>query len=45
MFSMVELGVEHPNTKGSLIGGRWGVFMKLLSITVKTQWREDKIKH
>lgn len=47
MFSMVELGVEHPNTKGSFIGGRWGMFIKLLSITVKTHngGRENEIKH
>jgi len=36
MFSIVELGAEHPNTKGSFIGGRWGMFMKLSSITIKT---------
>jgi hypothetical protein len=42
MFSMVELGAEHPNTKGSFIGGGWGMFMKLSSISQDTLWWETK---
>lgn len=42
MFSMVDLGAEHPSTKGSFIGGGWGMFMKLLSITDKTHWWKRK---
>jgi hypothetical protein len=48
MFSIVELGAEHPtNTKGSFIRGGWGMSMKPLSITVEilSQWRkENEIK-
>jgi hypothetical protein len=42
MFSMVELGAEHPNTKGSFIEGGWGMFMKLSSISQDTLWWETK---
>ena len=44
MFSMVELGAEHPNTKGSFIGGGWGMFMKLSSISQDKTIVENKIR-